>query len=94
MLTTKSPIKEFTYMFEKNVYRITNQLNMSDFFQFMDESKPTSIINKSGQEIVKISDYHDFNSVICSINGKEEKEKNYLFIWLFLNREPHKFYFN
>lgn len=94
MLTTKSPIKEFSYMFEKNVYRITNQLNMSDFFRFMDESKPTSIFNKAGQEIVKISDYHDFNSVICSTNNGEEKEKTYLFIWLFLNREPHKFYFN
>lgn len=84
---------EFTYMFEKSVYRPLD-LNMSEFFEFMDKKKPTTIFNKVGQEVVKIKEYHDFNSVICSIRGDEEKEKTYLFIWLFLSREPHKFYFN
>jgi hypothetical protein len=86
--------KEYTYMFDKNVYRLTLPLNMSEFFEFMDKNKPNSIFNKVGQEVVKIKEYHDFNSVICSIKGEEEKEKTYLFIWLFLSREPHKFYFN
>jgi hypothetical protein len=86
--------KEWTNMFGKNVYRITTHLNMSEFFEFMDKSKPKSITNKTGEEIVKILDYHDFNSIICSISGQKEKEKTYLYIWLFLSREPHKFYFN
>jgi hypothetical protein len=94
MIETTTVVKEFSYMFDKSVYRVTVPFNMSQFFDFLDKSKPTSIISKSGNEIVKISEYHDFNSVICSVNGAPEKEKTYLYVWMLLNREPHKFYFN